>query len=165
MRLLKLASPLVALSALAACATQAPISSSLTEAGAPTPVAGYDWRLHTESGESILAYGLANSDDLKLKLACRSGSGRLELSTISDKPMREFHLESGGDTERYPATSEDAGIADGQYVSADARTKDPVFLRFRRLGWLADWRDGARETYAGHAAALPQVERFFAACG
>lgn len=156
---------LLALSALAACATPAPVSTSVADAGAPAPVANYDWHLHQEPGEDTLAYGLANSDELKLQLVCRTGSGRLELAAIADKPMRELYLESGGDTERYPARSEAAGINDGEYVSADAQTKDPVFQRFRRLGWIAAWQGDDRETYAAHPASKPDIERFFAACG
>lgn len=171
MRLLRSTLPLLAVSALtaslAACANVGP--TALTPGGlavsAPAPTAGYDWFLDQDGQELTLAYGLANSDELKLQLICRSGTGALELASIFDKPARVLHVESGGDDERYPARSEPAGIHDGQYVSADARAKDPVFLRFRALGWLALWEDDKRETFVAHPGSLPNVERFFAACG
>ena len=50
-------------------------------------------------------------------------------------------------------------------MTADAQTKDQVFQRFRRLGWLALWQGDDRETLAAHPGSLSSVERFFAACG
>ncbi|MFW2345796.1 MAG: hypothetical protein ACN4EU_10895, partial [Brevundimonas mediterranea] len=80
MRLLKPLSSLLALSALAACATPAPVSTSMADAGAPAPTPNYDWLLNQEARENTLAYGVANSDEVKLKLFCGSGSGALELA-------------------------------------------------------------------------------------
>lgn len=165
MRALKTITVLLALSTLAACASQKTVSMPLADIAAPAPVANYDWHLHREPGEDTLAYGVANSDEMKLQLICRSGSAKLDLAAISDKPMRELYLESGGDTERYPARSEAAGINDGEYVSANADTKDPVFQRFRSLGWIAVWQGEEREVYAAHPTSKPDIERFFSACG
>ncbi|OGN50319.1 MAG: hypothetical protein A2352_07205 [Caulobacterales bacterium RIFOXYB1_FULL_67_16] len=156
----------LALSALAACATSGGRSSPspAPDAGAPTPVANYDWHLNLEPQEAGLAYGVANSDEVKLQLRCATGSGALDLAAMLDKPSRQLHLESGGDTDRYPAVSEDAGITDGHYAQADAKTKDPVFQRFRRLGWIAVWDGETRRTYAAHPQSLADIERFFVAC-
>ncbi|MDQ1154073.1 hypothetical protein [Brevundimonas sp. SORGH_AS_0993] len=163
--------PLLALAALTAClsacasggvTTPAPQTAST---GVPSPTPGYDWLLDQDGREVTLAYGQPNSDDLKLQLICQGGTGRLQLAAVFDKPARVLHVESGGDDERYPARSEPAAIHEGQYVTADAQTKDPVFQRFRRLGWLALWQGDDRETLAAHPGSLSNVERFFAACG
>lgn len=134
-------------------------------ASAPLPVANHDWFFDRDRQELTLAYGIANSDDLKLQLVCQSGSGALELAAVFDRPSRVLLLESGGDTERYPARSEPAGIHEGQYVTANAKTKDPVFQRFRSLGWIALWEGENREPLVAHPASQPNIERFFAACG
>ncbi|WP_428154439.1 hypothetical protein [Brevundimonas sp.] len=167
MRLSRLILPLTALSALAACATNAPapVANLETAASAPAPMPGYDWFLNRDGQEAILAYGVANSDEVKLHLLCQAGSGALELTAASEKPGREIHLESGGDTERYRASSEPAGVHDGELLTARATTKDPVFQRFRRLGWIASWSDDERHIYAAHPAAKAGIEQFFTVCG
>nr|WP_314436431.1 hypothetical protein [uncultured Brevundimonas sp.] len=129
------------------------------------PIANHDWFFDRDREVLTLAYGVANSDDLKLQLVCQTGSGALDLAAVFDRPSRVLLLESGGDTERYPARSEPAGIHEGQYVTASAKTKDPVFQRFRRLGWIALWEGDARETMVAQPASQATVERFFAACG
>ena len=167
MRLSRLILPLIALSALAACATNAPApTANVATAGpAPAPMPGYDWFLNRDGPEAILAYGVANSDEVKLHLRCQVGSGALELTAASEKPGREIHLESGGDTERYSAASEPAGVHDGELLTAQAKTEDPVFQRFRRLGWIASWSDDERQIYAAHPAAKAGIEQFFTVCG
>lgn len=134
-------------------------------ASAPLPVANHDWFFDRDQQELTLAYGIANSDDLKLQLVCQTGTGALELAAVFDRPSRVLLLESGGDTERYPARSEPAGIHEGQYVTANAKTKDPVFQRFRTLGWIALWEGDNRDTLVAHPTSKATVERFFAACG
>lgn len=113
-----------------------------------------------------LAYGLKESDDLRIGLDCARASGRLELSAMAaDGSDVEILVESPGHTERYPARSEPSQLHDGLFLTADAATADPVFQRFRRLGWLALWRDGTRQAYAPHPATRPDIELFFAFCG
>ena len=167
MRLSRLIPSLLALSALAACATNTPApTANVAAAGsAPAPMPGYDWFLNRDGPEAILAYGVANSDEVKLHLRCQVGSGALELTAASEKPGREIHLESGGDTERYSAASEPAGVHDGELLTAQAKTKDPVFQRFRRLGWIASWSDEERHVYAAHPVAKAGIEQFFTVCG
>lgn len=160
---------LLALSALtltlAACATNTRPAAAVVEAGSPAPIPDFDWHLVQDAHMGTLAYGVADSDEVKLQLHCQAGSGALELAAMLEKPSREIHLESGGDTERYPAESEAAGINEGEYAQAAARTKDPVFQRFRRLGWIAVLEGDDRHPYAAHPASKPDIERFFAACG
>lgn len=148
---------------LAACAT-AP-GRPAPDASAPAPVEGYDWFLNRDETALSLAYGVAESDEVKLSMECAAGSGDLVLTAPGAAGEREIHLESGGDTERYAAEGETSQIHDGDFLTAEAAAGDPVFRRFRRLGWIAAWKGGAREVYAAHPGSAARVEAFFAACG
>ncbi len=150
----------------AACSTTregAPVSGA--SSGSPQPVAGLDWFYHPDAGEAKLVYGVETSDDLRLGLTCHKGAGRLEITTNAPHGTREIHLESGGETERFRAEGEASELADGDFLTADAATSTPVFQRFRRVGWLAQWQGSRRETYVPHPASAPDIERFFAFCG
>ncbi len=150
---------------LGACASSSGAPTSIAASG-PAPVEGYDWFLHEDGNEARLAYGLAESDDLRLGLDCQRGSGRLDLSATAPTGARaEIYLESGGDTERFPAKSEPSELNDGIFLTAEAKADHPVFLRFRRVGWLALWRGDERQTFAPHPGSAERVERFFAFCG
>lgn len=150
-----------------ACATAAPDAPApAASSGSPAPVEGYDWFFHADEGVARLAYGLAESDDLRLGLDCTRASGRLSLSGVaSDTAKPEFYIESGGETGRFPARTEPSQLHDGVFLSAEAPTDAPVFQRFRRVNWLALWQDGTRQAYAPHPASAPNIERFFAFCG
>lgn len=152
---------------IAACAT-APEPSTPTPvaASAPAPAAGYDWFFNQGDGGLSLAYGVANSDDVRLSLDCREGSGRVDLTVPApDGAQPVIHLESGGDTERFAAESEPSMLHDGVYLTAEAAASEPVFQRFRRTGWIAVWEGENRHPYAAHAGSTAGIERFFAACG
>ena len=153
----------------AACATAGPTATSTTDtasSGSPAPVENYDWFFQGDETSARLAYGLEESDDLRLGLDCDRGSGRLALSGNGSAGARaEFRIESGGETERFAAKAEPSELHDGVFLSAEARADAPVFQRFRRLGWLAMWQDGKRQAYAPHPASAPNIERFFAFCG
>lgn len=154
----------LALSA-AACATVEPPPPA-PPASAPAPVAGYDWFYHPDGREARLVYGLAESDDLRLGMDCLQGSGRLMLSAIGGPGADpEILVESGGETERFAARSEPSQLHDGVLLTAEATADAPVFLRFRRIGWIALWQDGERQAYAPHPESAPNIERFFAFCG
>lgn len=164
---LSLALSATALLALGACASvdtkPAALSPEVT-ASAPQPVAGYDWFFHEDEGLTLV-YGLANSDDVSLSLGCMPGSGQLEM--VRDAPQgsaAEIYLESGGETERYEAGSEPSIMTDGVLLTAYANASDPVFKRFRKVGWLALWQDGERAPLVSHAGSEDGVENFFAAC-
>lgn len=158
---------IVAVAGLAtACSTTreaAPVT--MASSGSPAPVAGYDWFFHPEATEAKLVYGVETSDDQRLGLTCDKGSGRLEITANAPHGVREIHLESGGETERFRAEGEPSELTDGDFLTAQAATTTPVFLRFRRVGWLAQWEGQKRETYVPHPAASPDIERFFAFCG
>lgn len=153
---------------MAACNTTGAGEGSASGAlvSAPQPIAGYDWFYHADGDDARLAYGLAESDDLKLGMDCRRGAGRLELSATSqDDDAKEIHIESGGDTERFPAQSEPSQLHDGVFLTATARSNEPVFQRFRQVGWLALWHGDEREAYAPHPQSRDTIERFFTFCG
>lgn len=166
------ATVLIVLSGLAlgatACATvEAPALPPAVIAGsAPLPVAGHDWFYHRDGTEARLVYGLAESDDLRLGLDCRQGSGRLALSAIGGPEAKpEIHVEAGGETQRFAARAEPSELHDGVFLTAEAAADVPVFQRFRQVGWLALWQDGNRQAYAPHPESLPNIERFFVFCG
>ena len=154
---------------LVACSTVGPEPSSvadLVSSGAPEPIEGYDWFLSADEGEAKLAYGVESSDDLKLGLECTRGTGQLSLTaSVDDGATPEIHIESGGDTERYPARAEPAVVHDGLVLTASAPTTAPVFQRFRRVHWLALWQGDDRQTYVPHAESTGRIEQFFAFCG
>lgn len=150
-----------------ACATAAPETpGGIASRESPAPVEGYDWFFHADAAAARLAYGLAESDDLRLGLDCDRGSGRLTLSgTASTGARPEFHIEAGGETARFPARAEASQLHDGVFLSGQAAADAPVFQGFRRVGWLALWQDGKRQAYAPQAGSAPNIERFFAFCG
>lgn len=134
--------------------------------GVPTPVADHDWFYHGDGAEARLVYGLAESDDLRLGLDCYQGSGHLTLSAVGGPHAQpEIHVEAGGETKRFPAQSEPSELHDGVFLTAEAAADEPVFQRFRQIGWISLWLDGDREAYAPHPESTPNIARFFAFCG
>lgn len=156
---------LLAAASVAACATvpvaPVPVDSPVE---APAPIAGLDWFLTEDPGETRLAYGMANSGDFRMALTCLPGSGRLGLIQASETGRAEMVLESGGDTERLDATVEPAGVVDGDILLAETTTSAPALLRFRALGWLAIHEGERREILAAHPASRPSIEQFFVVC-
>lgn len=71
---------------MAGCATVAPdpASSELASTGAPQPIDGHDWFFTADGTDAKLAYGVADSDDLKLGLECVQGTGRLDITASAD---------------------------------------------------------------------------------
>ncbi|OMG59645.1 MULTISPECIES: hypothetical protein [Brevundimonas] len=149
--------------ALGACA---PSIAPLNTTGAPLPVAGYDWFLNEDPDEPRLSYGLAQSDDVPLSLMCAPGSGKIGLSLAADQApnRRAITLESGGDTETFPARVEAADMHDGVHLVATAPASHPVFLRFRRVGWLAVWNGDQRAMMAAQPGSEGRAARFLALC-
>jgi hypothetical protein len=164
-RLIPLSALALSAAVLAACSTTTPAPAPGASSGRPAPVAGLDWHLTLDEPEAKLAFGIEESDELKLGLTCERGSGRLEITAMRPAGARDLHLESGGETERFAARAEPSGLHEGVFLSAQARTSHPVFQRFRKVGWLADIQGARRETYAPHAASAPQIEQFFSFCG
>lgn len=152
--------------ALAACTTTPKPAPIATAGGSPAPLAGYDWFLNEDGAASQLVYGLQESDDVRLTLVCERADGKLEVSAHGPAGgPAEIHLESGGESERLRATSEALEISEGDWLTAMARTSDPVFQRFRKIGWIALWQGGERHAYAAHPASAGRIEQFFGRCG
>lgn len=150
-----------------ACASVEPVSKAPARAAtaAPQPVAGYDWHLTTGEGSARLAYGIAESDELKLGLDCAAGSSRIDIIATAPTGSRTLLLESGGETERFAAEGEPSQLSDGDLLTASTAADIPVFQRFRRLGWMAQWIGGDnRETYVARPGTQVDIELFFALC-
>ena len=144
-----------------------PVAAVVVAASSPQPIDGYDWFYHEDGREARLAYGLEASDDLRIGMDCRRGGGQLELSTTGAKDaVHEIYVEAGGETERFAAAAEPSQLHDdGVFLTAQAGADEPVFQRFRQVGWLALWADGERETYAPHPSSRDNIEKFFVFCG
>jgi len=161
----------MALSALtAACASMeaVPLNASPvdTVASTPQPLEGHDWFFDSEDGQAALLYGLADSDDIWLSLTCRRDSGALSLSQPATPAQpRVIALESGGDTETYAARVEPSEMYEDGLLVASAKTADPVFQRFRRVGWLAHYGPDYRATMVPQPGSADRIDAFFAVCG
>ena len=154
--------------AVAGCATAPvePAATTTASSGSPQPIAHYDWFLHGDADQARLAYGLEESDDLKLGLDCTAGSRRVELSAIGQTDGKsEILIESGGETERLDARSEPSQVSDGTFLTASIAADAPVMRRFRQVKWLALWEDGQRATLVPHPGSTGNIERFFEICG
>ena len=154
----------------AACASggtggASPPSVKAAAAPAPAPVAGYDWHF-TPSDEAVyLAYGVAESDDLKLGLSCVASSGKVEMTAPAPTGTREIHLEAGTETKTFAAEGERSELHDGDFLTAETTSAQLVFQRFRQQGWIAQWLGDRRMVYAAHPGSEAGVEQFFARCG
>ncbi|OGN44660.1 MAG: hypothetical protein A2623_07755 [Caulobacterales bacterium RIFCSPHIGHO2_01_FULL_70_19] len=166
MRIRDLLPVLVLTAALAACASTPPPAEPIPPQPEPAPVEGYDWILHEDGADARLAYGVAESDDVRIAFDCRRGEGRLAMAALAPPDAEPvILLESGGETGRYAAAPETDLIHDGLILSAAAEADEPVFQRFRRVAWLARWQGGQREAYVPHAGSAGRIEQFFAFCG
>ncbi len=151
----------------AACATDVPAPApSPPILSPPAPIENHDWFFGTEDGQAGLTYGRDESDDIWLGLSCRRGSGRLELSRpVDDRHPLTLTVESGGESARYPATSEPSELHEGVFLIAEAGTGDPVFRQFRQTGWMSVIEPNGRHAMVPHPATEPDIGRFFAFCG
>lgn len=158
---------LAAALAISACSTgPARLSPTGEGTASPHPVEGYDWFLNTEGAAAQLVYGVEASDDVRLSLACDRPDGKLEVAAHAPSGgPAEIHLESGGETERLPAKAEDMEVSDGDWLTAAARTSDPVFRRFRQVGWIALWQQDQRHALAPQPGSVGRIEQFFSRCG
>ena len=158
--------PALALLSLGACAPTLKTELVSASSGAPLATPGYDWHLNEDAEEASLSYGMAETDDVPLDLSCRPGSGALQiLQTVAEDHPKVIALESGGDTETYPAKAEPSAMHEGLDLTAAARTTDPVFLRFRKLGWLATYGPDYRTALVAQQGSDQNIDRFFALCG
>ncbi len=158
--------PALALLSLGACAPTLKTELASASRGAPLATPGYDWHLNEDAEEASLSYGMAETDDVPLDLSCRPGSGALQiLQTVAENHPRVIALESGGAAETYPAKAEPSAMHEGLDLTAVARATDPVFLRFRKLGWLATYGPDYRTPLVAQQGSDQNIDRFFALCG
>ncbi len=147
---------------LAACASTRTPEGIPPDASGPAPLAGHDWFLRLEDERPGLMYGAENSDDIWLVMTCEPGTSVLDLSQPAVEP-HPIRVESGGDTETYPSEPAPSELHD-LLLTARAGAKDPVFQRFRRVGWLATWTGGRRAMMVPQPQSVGRIEAFFAAC-
>lgn len=150
----------------AACATAPATPAPATElasSGIPVPLEDHDWFFNAADEQASLMYGAKDSDDIWIVLTCEARSGALKVLQPALSP-RPIQLESGGDTETYAAEALPDELHD-LMLSAPARTDEPVFLRFRRVGWLAVHGEAGRVTMAAHPGSERGISDFFTFCG
>lgn len=158
--------------ALAACAgpeLPQPLGLNGTPVGetaAPMPIADHDWFLFDEDDEAYLLYGLADSDDIWLTLACRRGTARIQLARPADSDGKpSIYLESGGESEEFQGWIDPSELFEHGEVLAETSTGLVVFQRFRHLGWLALHDAAGRAVMVAHPQSRAGIETFFARCG
>jgi len=132
----------------------------------PNPIPGRDWHLVQHRGQSSLAFGVAESDDLDLGLTCHDGSGRVTLfrDAAPGEPAG-FQLDAGGEAQHFDAEGELSPLTDGLSLHAEADVASPVFRRFRDLGWVTLQVADERHSLPAHPGSEERIDRFFAACG
>lgn len=154
-----------ALMGLAACATTPAGPGPTPPPSAPAPVAGYDWIAHVDEDGARLAYGLAESDDVPLMLACRRGARTVEITRPAAAARDRLTLSAGEASLTVPVRSEPSQLHEGVFLVGQASTAEPMLQIFRRTGWLWLHEDGDRHGLAGHRGAVEGIERFFGTCG
>lgn len=147
--------------ALAGCA-RGPTGAAQTRAAID---AGLTWTFSDAGGVEVLTYTGPGFEPLALTLTCASARlAEVELAhpqpTAPEGPPR-IVLASGKTKTTVLATASQA--PDGtRMVAARLSARDPVLRDFRETGALTV---GEREVVANTGAALPQVRKFFEACG
>jgi hypothetical protein len=136
----------------------------------PTPVSGLDWYMTNEDGTAKLAYGAANSDDVRMMMTCAKGSGKLSITrTVTAQEAGTppiLGLVSGSARGRWLATSAPAANqADHTELTVALTTTEPTIDAFQRNGWISAINaDGKTEGMAPHPGENA-VRRFFDFCG
>jgi hypothetical protein len=138
---------------------------------APTPVSGMSWFVAEDGDQAKLAYGKSATEEVKLVLACRKGSGKLNVTRYvttdnkaGDPPV--LTLAAGSARGRWLAESKPAADGAGAgALSVDVLTTEPAIDAFVRHGWvdaiLADGKVEGMAPQPGDTA----VHRFFDYCG
>ena len=137
---------------------------------APAPVSGMSWFVAEDGDQAKLAYGKSATEEVKLVLACRKGSGKLNVTRFvtaekaGDPPV--LTLAAGSARGRWLAESKPAADASGaSALSVDVPTTEPAIDAFVRHGWVAAiTSDGKVEGMAPQPGDTA-VHRFFDYCG
>lgn len=126
---------------------------------------GLTWTFSDAGGVEVLTYTGPGFEPLALTLTCASArTGELELAhpqpTAPEGPPR-IVLSSG--KTKTTLLAEATQAPDGtRMVAARVSARDPVMRDFRATGALTV---GEREIVVNSGAALPDVRKFFDACG
>jgi hypothetical protein len=128
---------------------------------------GEGFFLNREDDRVSLAYGRANSDDVRLMLECRPGGKEIEITDAGHRDARKGEmlvLTSGKMQSALPATVAADAEGGGNLAVAHADPALPALDGFRRTGALSV-KLGARE-YALNASGTEKalIARFFSAC-
>lgn len=127
--------------------------------------AGLTWTYSDAGGVETLTYTGPGFEPLALTLTCASARlGEIELAhpqpTAPEGPPRIVLSSGKTKTTALAAVSQ---TPDGvRMVAARLSARDPVMRDFRATGALTV---GEREIVVNTGAALPEVRKFFAACG
>ena len=148
---------------LAGCAEQRPPTPS-GQAARP-PNAGFFF--NQDGDEARLAYGRANSDDVRLMLRCQAGQRQVEITDAAHGDARQgdsLVLIGGQARSALPAKVETNDESGGKLATAHADSALPALDGFRRTGAIAV-KLGAREyTLSATAGERADIARFFSAC-
>ena len=113
-----------------------------------------------------LTFGRPDSDDLKLMLECKPGSGRVEIFQFSG-PERSgpMNLASGARTTRLAARAEPEDGPSDYVIRAAAQTGESALAGFRETGRLSVSGQGYRYEIVAKPGELKAVSQFFGRCG
>jgi hypothetical protein len=148
---------------LAGCVAQ----SGAAAPGGPARLPDEGFFFDQDGDEAKLAYGRANSDDVRLMLRCEAGKRRIEITDAVDDAAKtgdRLVLASGKARSALPASVEPNAETGGKLAIAHADPALPALDGFRRSGAITV-RLGPRE-YALSATARerPAIARFFSVC-
>lgn len=148
---------------LAGCmAQQAPVPPGQT---ARLPSEGFFF--DQDGGEAKLAYGRANSDDVRLMLRCQAGKRQVEITDAGHGEAKTgdlLVLASGKARSPLPASLEPNEETGGKLAIAHADPALPALDGFRRSGALTV-KLGSREfVLSATAGERAVIARFFSVC-
>ena len=137
---------------------------------APVPVSGLSWFITEDGDQARLAYGKSATEEVKLVLACRKGSGKLNVSRFvaADQAGTPaiLTLASGSARGHWLAETKPAADSAGATeLTVALTTTEPAIDAFVRHGWVdAIFADGKVEGMAPQPGDTA-VHRFFDYCG
>lgn len=158
---------------LAAGALLVAVLTSCADQQAPAPP-GVAARLPNEGfffnqdgGEAKLAYGRANSDDVRLMLSCQAGQRQVEITDAAHGEARkgdQLVLTSGKARSALAADVETNEESGGKLVIAHADSALPALDGFRRSGDIAVKLGAKAYALSATAGERTAIARFFSVC-
>lgn len=135
--------------------------------GRPARLAGEGFFFDQDGPEAKLAYGRANSDDVRLMLACEVGRREVVITDAGHgdaKPGQALVLSSGKARSTLPAallTNEETG---GRLAVARADPALPALDGFRRSGAIAVKLGSGEYSLSAEPGERAGIARFFNVC-